>query len=970
MANGELRLNEAQKKAIEHEGGPLLIIAGAGTGKTTVITERIKHLIATEKASPQEIVALTFTEKAAREMEERVDKAMPYGYIQMWISTYHSFADRVLRAEALHIGLDPAFKLMTQAESVQILRDHLYDFDLDYFRPAGAPTKFLSGMLQHFARLQDEDVSPDDYLSWVEKQKSDSEEEKLELKKWIELANAYNKYDELKNKSSFFDFGDLIVKLLYLFRERPNVLERYRKQFKYVLVDEFQDTNIAQYELIKMLAPPGPNSQLTVVGDDSQSIYKFRGAAVSNILTFKEDYEESTTIVLDENYRSKQEILDPAYSLIQKNNPDTLEARLGISKNLKSRRKPPTGGEVRFIHCDRVENEADSIAQRILDLQKEESYELGDFAILVRANNHADAITQAMRRHSIPFQFLGPGRLFRQDEVVDLISYLRVLYNFEDSISFMRVLSMKFFEIPARDLAALGNYARKQDISVYESAENPQDVQLSDKGREIITKIVDIIKDHLGDLNDETPGRILYDFLERTGILQTLIGSAADVNEKRVRNISKFFDKLKTYEVDHPRARFAEVVDWLELSAELGESPLAADTDWQDNNSVNILTVHSAKGLEFPVVFLPNLVSQRFPTMERSEQIPIPEELIKEELPQGDYHMQEERRLFYVGMTRAMDRLYLTAADYYGEGKREKKISPFVFEALGEDADKGLEENKYEQLSLLNYQNGSSNNESAHKEEVKINYLSHSQIDTFMLCPLHYKLRYILGIPTRPSPAQSIGSSVHAALNTFYSHLPKTQKKAEEQILVDLEKNWKFIGFDGKKHEKKAYETAKNFLVGYVSESFNPNVNPILLEKQFAVPILRKDEESLLVGGIMDRVDQLESGRIEIIDYKTGGKVPSQREVDKNLQLSIYALAATLIPDKPFGKEPDEVLLSLYYFEEQKKITTKRTKADLEKVKDQIFEIRKQIENSDFQCSNHYLCLNGCEYDIFCRAEY
>ncbi|MGD0523358.1 MAG: UvrD-helicase domain-containing protein, partial [Candidatus Microgenomates bacterium] len=252
------QLNPEQLKAIKHKTGPLLIIAGAGTGKTTVIAERIKFLIESKLADPAEILALTFTEKAAKEMEERVDTALPYGYTQMWISTFHSFCDRVLRREALHIGLTPKYKLMTEAESVQLIRNHLFKFELNYFRPLGNPNKFISGILQHFSRLQDEDVSPSDYVAWAnskfKNQKSKIEEEKLEIDKWEELAGVFKMYSEVKVKEGLFDFGDLIIQTLNLFRQRKNILEQYQKQFKYILVDEFQDTNYAQNELVKLLA--------------------------------------------------------------------------------------------------------------------------------------------------------------------------------------------------------------------------------------------------------------------------------------------------------------------------------------------------------------------------------------------------------------------------------------------------------------------------------------------------------------------------------------------------------------------------------------------------------------------------------------------------------------------------------------------------------------------------------------------
>ena len=971
-----LKLNEEQIKAIKFGNGPLLIIAGAGTGKTTVVTERIKNLILSKKISPNEILALTFTEKAAKEMEERVDVALPYGYTNMWIYTFHSFCDRILRSEGLHIGLDPRYKLMTEAGSIQLLRSNLFKLNLNYFRPLGNPNKFLSGMLQHFSRLQDEDVISQEYSKWVDKLKGGTPEEKEEIKKYKELSYAFKEYEELKVKEGKFDFGDLITKTLKLFRERKSILANYRKQFKYILVDEFQDTNYAQNELVKLLT--GKDGNITVVADDDQSIYRFRGAAVSNVIQFRKSFPKTKVITLTTNYRSTQEILDRSYDLIQHNNPDRLEVVEKIDKKLVSTKKQK-GEEIKFIHADRVENEADEIAKEITKLIKEEKYDYGDFAILVRANNHSEPIIRALSRQAIPHQFLGPGRLFKQSEVVDLISYLKVLYNFEDSVSVYRILSMEYFDIAGRDLAAIGNFSKRFNLSLFEGLERVDEIYVAKETKERVKKITELVKKHLGLIRRETAGQLLYDFLAETGLLLNMLSPESAEAEKRAKNISKFFDKLKSYEVDHEDATIPAVVDWLELSMELGESPLAADSDWGDINAVNILTVHSAKGLEFPVVFLVNLVAQRFPTIERREQIPIPEKLIKEVLPKGDYHEEEERRLFYVGMTRAKERLYLTAADYYGEGKRGKKLSPFIFEALG---DKALSSEQWKsnvrQLSFMEYK-PTENPIKEVSQPIHIDYLSYSQLETFRVCPLHYKLRYIYKVPTPPSASLSFGSAMHLTLKDFYNAVASSaynavssKEKPTNKLLFDLlTKNWIKEGYSSKKHEKDFFEKGKLYLSGFLKEGFNPKVVPISLEQPFMVPLVSKDKNQrpLKVGGKIDRVDLLPNGVIEIVDYKTGATIPSQKEVDNNLQLSFYALAATKIPQAPYGKSPDKVKLSLYFLDEQEKITTTRSKEQLEEAVEEIFRLRDEIEKSDFKCSGHMFCQNKCEYSLFCKSD-
>lgn len=967
----EKKLNKEQLEAVRHKKGPLLIIAGAGTGKTTVITERIKYLIEKNYAKPSEILALTFTEKAAREMEERVDKALPYGYTQMWISTFHSFCDRILRDSVLNIGYNPGYKLNTQSESIQFFRKNLFKFELEYFRPLGNPTKFIDGMLQHFSRLQDEDINPTEYLSWVNskfqvpnsKLKSD---EQIDVDKWQELAQSYKTYDELKTKEGVMDFGDLIIKTLELFRKRPNVLAEYRKRFKYVLVDEFQDTNISQNELVKLMA--GKKGNITVVLDDDQSIYRFRGAAVSNALYFRKNFPDVKIVTLTKNYRSSQEILDKAYQLIQFNNPDRLEIVEKIDKKLVSQVKYEDS-EVKFIHKDRVENEADAVAKEISkitskDKEQRTKYEYKDIAILVRANNHADTFIRALGRFGIPYQFLGPGRLFKQPEIVDLISYLKVLYDFEDSVSMYRLLSQDYFEINSRDLIKITNHAKWKNISLYEACENVDVIFVSVDTKEKVNKLIRVISDQFNRTNKDTAGQLLYNFLESTGLIQKLLNSDTPLAERRAKNISKFFDKLKTYETEHEDSGVRVVVDWIDLASELGESPLAADVDWMDVNAVNILTAHSAKGLEFPVVFLVNLVSQRFPTNQRREQIPIPDELIKEVLPQGDYHVQEERRLFYVGMTRAKERLYFTAADYYGEGKREKKLSPFIFEALGESvASSEQQAASGEQLSFLDYRPPETKlPATSSKLPLHVDYLSYSQIETFRICPLHYKLKYIYKLPTPPSSSQSFGNTFHAVMKGFYDMVKNGSKPSLDLMYRILEEKWISEGYLSKGHEERSYEKIRKFLKHYLDNLFDPKILPIQTEQPFIVRI-----DSLRVGGKIDRVDADGNG-VHIIDYKTGAKPLTQKEADNDLQLCIYAMAATLIPEYPFNRKPDEVKLSLYYFDTPQIVTTKRTSEQIEKAKEEILSYKKQIEESDFKCSGNMLC-QICEYKLFCRAD-
>lgn len=998
-------LNEEQLQAVTHGDGPLLIIAGAGTGKTTVITKRIEHLILEEKISASNILALTFTEKAAAEMETRIDQILPYGYTNMWIETFHAFCDRILRQEAIHIGLNPTFDLLTEAENLLFLKKHLFEFELDYFRPLGNPTKFLQGMLQHFSRLKDDDINPDQYLEYAKKlstsviARSEATKQSTggdrhapkvardddynsadedEIKKTLELANAFKKYEQLKSKEGVMDFSDLISNILKLFRTRKNILKRYQEQFQYILVDEFQDTNYAQNEMAILLA--GDRKNITVVGDDDQSIYRWRGAAIANMMQFRSHFPKAKIIALTKNYRSTQNILDNAYKLIQNNNPDRLEIKEKIDKKLISTREIK-GEDIEFIYTSRGDDEAEEVAKKIKEDVKKTNRPYNDFAILVRANDHSTPFQRALERAKIPYQFLGPGHLFQQEEIKDLVAYLHALSNFEDTSSLYRVITLPIFDIEARDVAALLNYSKKNNLSLFESMEQVTNSILTGNGKEKITKIISMMKRHLEKVPRETAGQILYYFFEDSGLLGHYLDPRSFRTEKEAQNIAKFFEKLQNFAANREDASIFAVVDWIDLSMQLGESPLSAQIDWTVNNAVNILTIHSSKGLEFPVVFVTNLVTQRFPSRDRREQIPVPENIIREELPTGDENLQEERRLFYVAITRAKDKLFLTASKFYNEGKRERKISPFVIETLGEKeveniVKKQITEAPGQQLSLLEIFNANiqdqkqSNNETmkqpGNESIYRPTYISYSQLQTFQTCPLHYKLRYIMNVPTAPSAALSYGISVHSTLRDFLQMLKDEQKINSETVLDLLNNNWINTGYTSKIHEKQTKTQAEKMLKIYAEKILKDKPNTLAIELPFNF-WLSSGQNKLKVGGRIDRIDKLKDGRIEIIDYKTGPNVPTEKKLKEDFQLSFYALAATEIKDQILNKKPEEIVLTLNYLEVEKTFSTTRTKEELENAKEKILSLVDEISNSDFHCSGGMLCKN-CEYSMLCQT--
>ncbi|MCA9392221.1 ATP-dependent helicase, partial [candidate division WWE3 bacterium] len=852
-----------------------------------------------------------------------------------------------------------------------------------------------------------------------------------EVAKFKELAKAYAKYEELKVKNSVMDFSDLISNTLRIFRERPNVLKSYQSKFKHILIDEFQDTNYAQNHLAIMLA--GDDQSITAVADDDQSIYRWRGAAVYNVLDFEKHFKNTKIITLNQNYRSSQSILDHSYKLIQNNNPDRLEVKANVdkklvasneelvinNKELETRNGGKSSPRIRLISEETVEDEAELVSREIEKLIAEKpsrsshDHPIGysDVAILVRANNHAEPFTRALARHGIPFQFLGPGKLFRQNEVKDLIAYCKAITDINDSQALYRVLSMPNFSLSGRDLTWLNSESKKLNLPLFRVIEkliaNSEEIDHGIEPTEIakLEKLIEMIKRHMDRLSNTSPGEILYYFLEDTGLLLGMRDPQSEYEARRVENISAFFNRIKTYEVQYPEGRMADFVDYLDFLINAGESPLASQIDWSETDAVKILTVHSAKGLEFDTVFMINLVNLRFPTINRKDQIPIPEELIKEPTPTNDPHVAEERRLFYVGMTRAKRNLYFTAAKFYhdSETARPKKISPFVAEALGDELEgykvKGLKVGRDDATEAIDGFKPAQEDPQPTlplSKPLKINYLSYSQIETFDTCPLHYKLDYILKVPKLPSGALSFGNSIHESLRDVYgwmrndfgvfrekhqeslrdiynwmggdfgvsrAKLHESFDQIYEKALEFYEHHWSPIGFDSKAHEVSRFEDGKKILEEFLRNDLSKSFKIVELEKPFTFHLA----PDLKIGGRIDRINKLPDGKLEIIDYKTG-QLPEKRELEKGLkglQLSIYAMALT--NDEVMGVDLKDCIFSFHYLEAGERISIERTEEDLREAKEMILDYRSQMEKSNFACGEGFICQRGCEYNLFCK---
>jgi DNA helicase-2/ATP-dependent DNA helicase PcrA len=956
-------LNKEQKEAVCHKEGPLLIIAGAGTGKTTVITRRISWLLSEGLAKTDQILALTFTDKAAQEMQERVDILLPYGYTDIWISTFHAFGDRLLRENALVAGLNPDFRVLTHPEAAVFFREHLFEFDLSYYRPLAEPTRFIEALISLFSRAKDEDVSPKEYLKLAQdlvlKSKESPSDKALEEEalQQMEVALAYAKYQELLAREGLLDFGNQFYLSLQLLREHPLILKKYQEQFKYILVDEFQDTNFAQFQIVKLLATRHKN--ITVVADDDQCIYRWRGAAYSNVLNFMSEYPDTKKISLIQNYRSTQPILDSAYRLIQHNNPERFEVKANIDKHLIGLTKeglPPC-----HLHFDTNSTEADNITQIIKDKVGSGNFRYRDFAILVRSNSDAQSFLQALNMQDIPWQFSGNQGLYSREEVKLCINFLRVVANPSDSLSLYYLASSEVYSLNLSDLSLCAHYARRRNKSLYlvfKELDNITDFSdLNNESKDKIKNILADIEKFLKIARAETTGRLLYSFLTETGYLKTLTREPNLEKETKIQNLAKFFNNVRDFELVAKEDRVISFVKYLNLLIEAGDDPPTVEAD-QDCDAVNVLTIHKAKGLEFRVVFLVSLVQGRFPWPRRSHPIELPDALIKEIMPSGDFHIQEERRLFYVGMTRAKEELYLTSAADYG-GNRLRRLSQFVLEAQGKET---VELGKKKSSALETIERFAPKKESAQTEvtqflEGKPLSLSYYSLDDYLTCPLKYKYVNILRVPIMEHHTVIYGRAMHDAVTKYFQFKISGKKMALADLLNAFRASFDPQGFLDEKHQEERSRIGEEALIKFFNQDQEHPSQPKFIEKEFSFRL-----EDNKITGRFDRIDEGEAGTV-IMDFKTS-EIKTQKEADKrtkeSLQLILYALAYKNIS----GRLP--TLVQLYFLESGIIGSAKVEEKDLEVIKDKIREVSAGIRRQSFQATPEYMACTYCAYNQIC----
>lgn len=607
-------LNPEQQKAVKATNGPLLIMAGAGSGKTRVLTHRIGYLIVEKQVNPYNILAITFTNKAAREMRERIGKIMGGTGDEIWISTFHSMCVRILRRDIDRLGFNRNFTILDTTDQQSVVKGILKDRNID-------PKKFSPrAILGSISSAKNELIDPEEYAklagNYFDKVVSD----------------VYTEYQKRLRKNQALDFDDLIMSTILLFKRVPEVLEYYQRKFQYIHVDEYQDTNKAQYLLVKLLASRFKN--LCVVGDSDQSIYRWRGADIANILSFEKDYPNATVIFLEQNYRSTKRILSAANKVIENN----LNRK---PKNLWT--ENPEGNKIMYYRADSEQGEAQFVAGKIKELTRDDKFKLSDIAILYRTNAQSRVMEEVFLKSNIEYGIVGGTKFYDRKEIKDMLAYLRLISNPDDDISLQRVINVPKRGIGSSSLDKIASFADVHDLSYYQALESIELIGLSPKTTKAAREFYNLINNYTRMQEFLPVTELVEEVLDKSGYREMLKAEKSIEAQSRLENLDELLSVTKTFEESSEDKSLVSFLTDLALVADID----SMDDDNEKSDAVVLMTLHSAKGLEFPVVFLIGMEEGVFPhsrsLMEETE-------------------MEEERRLAYVGITRAEKSLFLTNA--------------------------------------------------------------------------------------------------------------------------------------------------------------------------------------------------------------------------------------------------------------------------------------------------------------------
>jgi DNA helicase-2/ATP-dependent DNA helicase PcrA len=969
-----LRLNDAQRRAMTHGEGPLLVIAGAGTGKTRVITERIRYLLQSDETlSGENILGLTFTKKAAGEMKARVVKATGERGKAVTLATFHSFCETQL-AEA-----DPQRLVLDEFDHWILLRRNLRRLRLDKYRRLADPGQFLNDFVEFFSRCQDELVSSEDYQRYAtglaarleaerETLDEDTLAERLEtVALQQELARAYRASEELLREKNRVSFGSLITGAVGLLERDAQLREALQKKYRYILVDEFQDTNIAQLRLLELLA--GPTKNIVAVGDNDQAIYRFRGASFGSFKLFLERFagwkegQDSTRfrVALTENYRSTPNILRVAMQVIGQN-----AVSADFPKKVLSPNKPP-GEKIRIVEMATPEDEARWVASEL-----ERIHGAGrrwrDFAVLYRQHAHRDHLVEELSRRKIPF-VIARLSILEHPLVRDVLAYLRLIAAPYDDIACARVLAAPAWGLEAADLVRLAERARKEKKAIYDLLQLPQGQLAFDGSNAALGQLVEFVSSQRRTLKRCTAREILGSLIEWLEIAQ----SAKEHDRKYVKRLAEF---MREWEPKSETRGLAEFIEYLDYYAQAGGVVSLEDDAPLD--AVQLMTVHGAKGLEFPQVFLLRVNNRAFPATERPRVFEFPVELMKEGAPAEQFHIQEERRLFYVALTRAEERLTITTVT-----EKKGKVPVFIEDIVMDPAikrrdvrqimpklppfgrDDVVQENLWEDSELFPAAEGSARifsriadwAEEFHPPSPEPLTLSPSALSGYRTCPQRYLFGYLWSLREGPKAAMSFGAVMHTTIKRFVEQLRKGVKLPFDEVQRIFETEWSSKGFEDayqeEEYKKDGVEQLRAFHEGMMAEL----PQALAQEKAFELPL----DNNVIIKGRIDQINSLGNKRdVEIVDYKTG-RPRKDADAKKDLQLSLYALAVREI------LELEPARLVFHYLQNNQRQETTRDAKQLDEAQKIVQEAAADIRAGEFPSKRGFICRN-CAYRPICPA--
>jgi len=969
-----IQLNPEQRAAAHHGEGPLVVVAGAGTGKTRVITERIRYLLDTQaELTGKEILGLTFTDKAASEMKHRVVAASrERGESEIeraeavTLSTFHSFCNALLQE------VNPDLKAIDNIDHWILLRRNLPLLRLEHYRRLAEPGQFLSDFVQFFSRCQDELVTPDDFLRHAEKEAADfsrvraamEEDERRirdeEIAKLLEIARAYRASDLLIRERKLLTFGTQIMDAVARLREDDELRERLRARYRYILVDEFQDTNIAQLELLWQLGGDRPN--LVVVGDHRQAIYRFRGASFGSFTIFLKRFasggDESHHKLLQPltlNYRSAGKILRVAGQAIRHNEKPTNIPEYPLTAVRED------GDKVRIVTHSTNIAEAQWVAGEIERLHRAGA-KWRTFAVLYRSHAHRDKLVEVLKARKIPFVIKNLSILSHR-LVRDLVAYLRLIENLTDDVACARVLAMPAWGLEPADLVRLAERtAKARGASLWDTMQAAKGEPPFSEGGRNLSGLVELVTGLRKRVRQLTASELFDELAE-----------ALEINTTVTLEDRKYFDRLAQFVRDwQPKSetqRLKEFVEYLDYFDQAGGS---INLEQEAGDAVQLMTVHAAKGLEFDHVYVLHLVNRGFPAGEKPRVLEFPTALMKEEKPQGSFHIQEERRLFYVAVTRARHRLTLNTV----ENKRSKP-STFLDDIL---MDAQIKKRDIEQLAPApapepaapqqaepalfdlpetRAKTGSRIGEWAATYRPPVPeplQLSPSGIGALDSCPQKYLFSYAWGLHGGPAAAMSFGAVMHNTIKYFVGELAKGLTLPFEEVERKFQLEWTSAGFEDDYQEQEYKKDGITQLRAFHMSTLASPPEVIAQEKPFELPM----ENNVVLKGRMDQVNRIADGEEEIVDYKTG-RPGNEEKAKKDVQLSVYALAAREV----FDWNPSR--LTLYYLQNNAPVSSTRDDKKLQRVRAEIQEAAADIRAGEFPAKPGYPC-RFCDFESICPA--